>query len=68
RRLANDRRYACRILNAINTQNKARLLRIVREQVKSPYLKSVTGAKNSELRLHFRFPNGSSYENSFFGG
>jgi hypothetical protein len=67
-RLATDRQYLCRIVNAINTHNDTRLSRVVREQVKSPYLQTVTGASGSALQLKFRFSNGATYENSFFLG
>lgn len=67
-KLATDRRFVYRIVNAINTQNDAKLSSAVRELVKSPYLLTVTGESGSALQLTFRFPNGASYENSFFLG
>lgn len=67
-RLTTDRWYVSRIVNAIKAQNDNRLSRLVREIVKSPYLQTVTGSSGSALQLTFRFPNGASYENSFFLG
>lgn len=65
-KIVNDRRFALRLVRAARAGNACRTLRLVRSVIRTPLLYSVT-ANAGELRLFFRFPDRSRYENSFFG-
>lgn len=65
KKLIRSRSYSLKILRAVRSGNKSKTFRIIQNTLRSPHFHSVKANRN-ELRLYFRFNDGTMYENAFF--